>query len=164
MYGGVGFDGTYKETDFILIYRKPRFDIHLEYYYNFTEGITDIPEPSGLFDFNTQTTRGLLDSIIHVNLDKKKRWRLTSATFLFGRDTDLAQEIMGNDTITVRADQRYTEYLELMYTWYWNNNLVQAHIGGSFSWKSPGGAHFYCESPGINNIGVSYTKKIQDHR
>ncbi|WP_075602989.1 hypothetical protein [Saccharicrinis aurantiacus] len=52
VYGGSGIDGYYQETDFIIGYHKPRYNIHLEYYYNYTVGITDIPNPSGIFDFN----------------------------------------------------------------------------------------------------------------
>lgn len=160
MYGGVGVDGRYQETDFILIYKKSRFDINLEYYYNFTQGITDIPEPSGLFDFKKETTRGLLDCIVNVRLDKKEHWSLTSSTFLFGRDTDFGQDIIGNDTTTIRTTQRYSQYLELEYSWYRNNTKIQAHIGGSFSWANPSGPQFYGNRPGINNIGGSLTRKF----
>ena len=83
MYGGVGMDGVYQETDFILVYQKDWLNIRMEYYYNFTEGITDIPIPSGLFDFDKSTTRGLLDFIFDLSLDKNRQWELTSSTLIF---------------------------------------------------------------------------------
>lgn len=160
MYGGVGTDGVYRETDFILVYYKPRIDIHLEYYYNFTQGITDIPIPSGLFDFSKQTTRGLLDLIFHVQLDKKSKWNFTSSTFLFGRDTDIEEVIEDGETTTKRTNQRYSQYFEISYTWHWDKGKVQAHAGGSFSWANPSGAHFYGNRAGFNNIGISFSRKF----
>lgn len=160
MYGGVGFNGVYQETDFIIVYKKNRLNFHLEYYYNFTSGITDIPEPSGLFDFDTKTTRGLLDFIVNVTFDKKNHWNLTSSTFLFGRDTDFEQEIIGADTTMIRNDQRYSQYFGLTYTWYLNASKVEALVGGVFSWANPSGDNFYGSSPGINEIGIAYSKSI----
>lgn len=160
MYGGVGTDGEYKETDFILVYYKPRIDVHLEYYYNFTQGITDIPEPSGLFDFNKQTTRGLLDLIFNIRLDKEAHWNLTSSTFLFGRDTDIEEVIEDGEATTKRTNQRYSQYLEISNTWHWDKGKAQAHVGGSFSWANPSGAQFYGKHAGFNNIGISFTRKF----
>ncbi|MEC3907299.1 hypothetical protein VOI54_09745 [Tamlana sp. 2201CG12-4] len=160
-YGGVDFEGRYQETDFLLIYRRPRINFHLEYYYNFTEGISDIPTPSGLFDFNKQTTRGLLDFIVNIKLDKEKRWTLSSSTIIFGRDTNLEERIVGNEIITVRTDQRYSQYLELKHAWLWDDNKVEAHFGGNFSWHDLSGSTFYGKSAGINNIGIAFTKKLE---
>ena len=33
-------------------------------------------------------------------------------------------------------------------------------MGGSFSWADPSGAQFYGEKAGINDVGISYTKKL----
>jgi len=161
MYGGVGLNGVYQETDFILVYHKPRYNVHLEYYYNFTQGITDIPNPSGIFDFNRQTTRGLLDLIVNVQLDKAGHWHLRSSTLLFGRDTELETIQDGNETYTQRGDQRYTQYLALEYGWYWGNNKVKAHAGGSFSLNNPAGGHFYGSKPGFNDVGIAFTRKVK---
>lgn len=165
VYGGAGVDGYYQETDFIIGYETPRYSIRMEYYYNYTNGITDIPTPSGIFDFNRQTTRGLLDFIVDVNLDQEGKWKLLSSSMLFGRDTDIETITVGDETSTRRTDQRYSQYLQLTRTWSWDNNNVQAHIGGSFSWNNPSGAHLYGSKPGIHNIGVSYGKtvKVNDH-
>nr|WP_321452257.1 hypothetical protein [uncultured Carboxylicivirga sp.] len=163
MYGGVGLNGVYQETDFIVVYRQPRWNAHLEYYYNFTQGITDIPNPSGLFDFNKQTTRGLLDLIVNVQLDKKGHWNLKSSTLVFGRDNvieTIGQDEDGN-TITRRGDQRYTQYLALEYGWYWGDNKVKAHVGGSFSLTNPTGTQFYGAKPGFNDIGFAFTRKVK---
>ncbi|WP_075603088.1 hypothetical protein [Saccharicrinis aurantiacus] len=165
VYGGSGIDGYYQETDFIVGYEKPRYSIRMEYYYNYTQGISDIPTPSGLFDFNRQTTRGLLDFIMEVNLDKEGKWKLLSSTILFGRDTDLETIIVDGESTTRRTDQRYTQYFQLDRTWSWDNNKIQAHIGGSFSWNNPSGGMLYGAKPGIHNVGLTYGKKlkINDH-
>ncbi|MBS2211968.1 hypothetical protein KEM09_11165 [Carboxylicivirga mesophila] len=161
MYGGVGLNGVYQETDFILVYRQPRFNVHLEYYYNFTQGITDIPDPSGIFDFNKQTTRGLLDLIVNVQLDNAGHWHLKSSTLVFGRDNELEYIQAGNELISYRGAQRYTQYLALEYGWYWGDNKVKAHVGGAFSLHDPTGAHFYGAKPGFNDIGIAFTRKIK---
>ena len=159
-YGGVGVDGGYQEVDWILSYFNDRFQVNLEYYYNFTQGISDIPDPSGIFDFNKQTTRGLLDLIIDVNLDNKKKWRLNSSTFIFGRDTDIIEEIINGEVVTSRGDQRYSQYFSLAHNWKWSGGKVEANVGGSFSWTDPGGAQFYGSKAGINDVGVSFTKYL----
>jgi len=161
MYGGVGLNGVYQETDIIIAYRQPRFNIRMDYYYNFTQGITDVPDPSGIFDFNKQTTRGLLDLMVNVQLDKDGRWNLRSSTLLFGRDNEIEYTQQGDETITHRGDQRFSQYLALEYSWYWGENKVKAHVGGSFSLNDPGGAHFYGARAGFNDIGIAYTKNIK---
>ncbi|MEN2283396.1 hypothetical protein AAGF08_14720 [Algoriphagus sp. SE2] len=160
MYGGVGMDGVYQETDFILLYSLPRINFRLEYWYNFTQGITDIQEPSGLFDFNPKTTRGLLDFAVNAALDKKKHWNIMSSTLLFGRDTNFKEEEVDGETTLVRTDQRYSQYLELEYSWYAENYKFQAFLGGSFSWTNFSGPQFYGDRPGINNIGASATREF----
>ncbi|NLR90104.1 hypothetical protein [Flammeovirga agarivorans] len=161
MYGGVGLDGVYQETDFIFGYYTPRFNVRFEYYYNFTQGITDIPIPSGIFDFNRQTTRGFLDFIISVQLDKKGRWNLTSSTLVFGRDTYIETIEQEGEEITRRGDQRYTQYLQLEYNWYWGKNKLKAHIGGSFSLTDPSGSQFYGSKAGLNDVGLAVIRKVQ---
>ncbi|PCE62541.1 hypothetical protein [Sediminicola luteus] len=161
MYGGVAFDASYQETDFIVIFHKARFDLRLDYYYNFTSGITDIPEPTGLFDFDKATTRGLLDFLVHIKLDNQNRWDLNTSTFLFGRDTDILTIEAGDESYTVRTDQRYSQYIELKHNWYWNNNKLNLHLGGSFSWHDFNGPTFYGDKAGINNIGLSFTKQFK---
>lgn len=158
MYGGASFNGGYTETDLILIYYQPKWDVHLEWYYNFTEGITNIPTPSGFFDFDPETTRGLLDLIVHYRLPKNLE--LFSSTFLFGRDRPSTPEDDANDIQLRRGAQRYTQYLALAYNWYWGASKVGVHLGGSFSWNDFSGATFYGNRPGFNDIGVSFYRKL----
>ncbi len=157
-YGGSSFNGGYTETDFILIYYKPKFDIHLEWYYNFTEGITNIPTPSGFFDFNPETTRGLLDFIF--NYDITNHFKVTSSTLLFGRDRPALSEDLANDIQLRRGPQRYSQYLEFSYYWYLNKTKVVSHVGGSFSWVNFNGETFYGNRPGFNDIGITFYHKL----
>ena len=103
-YGGASTNGSYTETDLILMYYRPKFYIRADWYYNFTEGITNIPTPSGFFDFNPEVTRGLLDFMFHVQLSKK--FTLKSSTFLFGRDRPSLPEDDANDILLRRGAQR----------------------------------------------------------
>lgn len=160
MYGGVGTDGVYQETDFTLIYYRPRFSAKLDYYYNFTQGITDIPTPTGLFDFDPSTTRGLLDFVLKAAIDKQKRWNVTSSVLIFGRDAKLEEQIIAGDTTLVRTDQRYSQYFELAYQWNKGPYKVEGIIGAAFSWADISGAHFYGSKPGLNNLGINLTRKF----
>ena len=160
MYGGVGMDGVYQETDFILVYQKDWLNIRMEYYYNFTEGITDIPIPSGLFDFDKSTTRGLLDFIFDLSLDKNRQWELTSSTLIFGRDTKLEEQIVDGESVIIRTDQRYSQYFELGYNWKANRYKIEAFVGGSFSWEDPNCENFYGDKAGFNNVGIHIGRKF----
>ena len=157
-YGGASFNGVYTETDLIAMYYRPKWDVHLEWYYNFTEGITNIPAPSGFFDFNPETTRGLLDLIFHLR--PSEGWLISSSTFLYGRDRPSLPEDDASGIPLRRGDQRYTQYLEVAYNWKRGKNKLQVHIGGSFSWNDPSGPTFYGDRPGLNNMGVSFSRTL----
>jgi len=90
MGSGASFNGGYTETGLIAIYYRPKWDVHLAWYCNFTEGITNILVPSGFFDFNPETTWGLLDLIFHIQFTK--RLLISSSTFLYGRDRPSLRE------------------------------------------------------------------------
>lgn len=160
MYGGVGTDGVYQETDFTLIYYRPRFSAKLDYYYNFTQGITDIPTPTGLFDFDPLTTRGLLDFVLKASIDREKHWNVTSSVLIYGRDAKLENRVIGGDTLLTRAGERYSQYLELSYQWSNGDYKFEGILGGAFSWADPSGSHFYGPRPGLNNVGLNVTRKF----
>ncbi len=157
-YGGSSTNGGYTETDLILIYYKPKFNVHLEWYYNFSEGITNIPTPSGFFDFDPETTRGLLDFIINVKLTD--HLNLNSSTLLFGRDRPSLPEDDANNIPLRRGDQRYSQYLKIAYGWHWGHTKAEVHVGGSFSWADFSGPTFYGNNPGFNDIGVSFSRDL----
>jgi hypothetical protein len=60
----------------------------------------------------------------------------------------------------VRGDQRYSQYLELGHSWNWNQMNVRAHIGGAFSWADMSGDNFYGDTGGINNLGITLSRKF----
>ncbi|TDQ19286.1 hypothetical protein DFQ04_1107 [Algoriphagus boseongensis] len=157
-YGGSSFNGGYTETDLILVYYKPKVNVHLEWYYNFTEGITNIPTPSGFFDFNPETTRGLLDLILNYQISPHVK--LSSSTFLFGRDRPSLPEDDAEGILLRRGEQRYTQYLKAAYNWYWGTSKLEAHVAGSFSWNDFSGPTFYGNKPGFNDIGISISRKL----
>ncbi|MDO6470296.1 hypothetical protein [Maribacter sp. 1_MG-2023] len=159
-YGGASFNGGYSETDLILMYYKPKYNIRLDWYYNYTQGITNIPTPSGFFDLNPEITRGILDFMVNVQLTK--HLDLTSSTFIFGRDRPSLAEDDANDILLRRGEQRYSQYINLQYTWKLKNTKIQAHAGYSFSWNDIGGPSFYGNKPGFNDLGVSFYKTIID--
>jgi hypothetical protein len=157
-YGGASTNGGYTETDLILMYYRPKLKIRADWYYNFTEGITNIPNASGFFDFNPETTRGLLDFMVDVRLSK--HFEVQSSTLLFGRDRPSLPEDDENDILLRRGDQRYSQYFKLQYTTKLTNAKLQAHVGYSFSWADVSGATFYGSKPGFNDIGLSLTRNL----
>ena len=159
-YGGASFNGGYTETDLILMYYKPKFNLRLDWYYNFTEGITNIPIASGFFDFNPEVTRGLLDFMVNVKLTKKLD--LMSSTFLYGRDRPSLPEDDANNILLRRGEQRYTQYFKLQYNWKFQKSKIQAHLAYSFSWNDFDGPTFYGTKPGFTDLGVSFYKVIFD--
>ncbi len=161
-YGGASFNGVYTETDLILMYYRPKFNIRADWFYNFTEGITNIPIASGFFDFNPETTRGVLDFMVEVKLSKS--FTLKSSTFLFGRDRPSLPEDDEDGIELRRGDQRYSQYTLLSYAKVFNKTKFQAHAAYSFSWSDPSGATFYGDRPGFNDIGVSVTRKLIDSK
>ena len=169
MFGGVGLSpktdvqpGIYQETDLFVGYVSPRFSASLQWYQNFTEGITDIPEPSGFFDFGTDT-RGLLDLLFSYRFGSELQWQIHSSTFLPPtRDRDL---LPGPDGSPVRGDPRYTQYLEFQRSGRWGANAWRVRVGGSWRWTSPPDGQprstFYDEREGIHNIGFDYIRYIR---
>ncbi len=157
-YGGASTNGSYTETDLILVYYRPKITIRADWYYNFTEGITNIPTPSGFFDFNPETTRGLFDFMVGYTISKK--FSLLSSTLLFGRDRPSLPE---DDLLGIplrRGEQRYTQYLKLDYTKKFGKAKFQAHAGYSFSWADFQGPTFYANRAGFNDIGLSISRNI----
>ncbi len=159
-YGGASFNGGYTETDLILMYYRPKFYIRADWYYNFTEGITNIPTPSGFFDFRPDITRGLLDFMVKVK--PLKNVELMSSTFLYGRDRPPLPEDDAAGIPLRRGEQRYSQYFKLQYNWVKDRFKISAHAGYSFSWNDPSGETFYAENPGFTDLGVSFYRKIVD--
>ncbi|WP_224490163.1 hypothetical protein [Robertkochia flava] len=159
-YGGASFNGGYTETDLILVYYRPKFNIRADWYYNFTEGITNIPVATGFFDFNPDVTRGLLDFMVtyHINHNLS----IHSSTLLYGRDRGVLPEDAANQVQLRRGPQRYSQYFQLQYSWYMKKSKFSAHVGGSFSWQDFGGPSFYGDRPGFNDIGISFSRKLVD--
>ncbi len=157
-YGGSSFNNGYVETDLILGYYQPKFNIRADWYYNFTQGITNRPTPDGFFDFKPSSTRGMLDVMLNVKLTKHLEFG--SSTLVYGRDRGVLQEDAENNIPLRRGEQRYSQFFSLQYAWEFPNAKVYFHAGYSFSWQDPSGASFYNKKPGFNDIGVSFYKNI----
>ena len=159
--GEVSVTGHYQETDLFVGLHKPRYTVILDYYYNFTEGITDVPKPGGFFDFDKQTARGLLDLIFQYRFGKDRQWQVESSTFLFGlRDVDT--ELRGEPPVSVRTDARYSQYLELQYTKPMTKHgldKLKMRVGGAWRWAGDGNdPNFYAGSAAVVNVSADYIK------
>jgi hypothetical protein len=162
LYGAVGFTskypantGHYQETDINLFYYRPKWDVGFNYFYNFTSGITSVPEPTGIFDFDSETARAVLDMIARVRFGRENQWQLLSSTYVWGpRDSQGEARVDANgDTTYVHGEQRHSQYVELRRSWHVGADYkVKAAIGGSWAWSSEDNSTFYGDEPGINNI------------
>jgi hypothetical protein len=157
-YGGSSTNGKYTETDLILMYYKPKFDLQVQWYYNFTEGVTHIKNPSGIFDFNTQTSIAMLDVIINKRIGNNLKF--TSSTLLFGRDKIPVPNDIANEIPLLRGQQRYSQYLNLEYYKNIGDNKIEGHIGGSFSWSNFNGPTLYGSKAGFSDLGFSFSRKL----
>jgi hypothetical protein len=162
LYGASGFTskypantGHYQETDINLFYYRPKWDVGFNYFYNFTVGITTVPDPTGIFDFDSETARAVLDMIVRVRFGRENQWQLLSSTYVWGpRDSQGRANVDANgDTTFVHGDQRHSQYVELRRSWHVGEDYgVKAAIGGSWAWSSEDNSTFYGDKPGINNI------------
>ncbi len=163
-YGGSAFGAgspakeNYTETDLILMYYKPTFNIQAQWYYNFTVGVTHIKNPNGFFDFNPQTSIAILDVIVEKKLAKNVT--LTSSTLLFGRDRVPVQEDIDAGIQLLRGRQRYSQYFAVSQYKKWEGQKVEWHVGGSFSWSDFDGQTLYASKPGFTDLGVSYSRDL----
>lgn len=162
--GNVSFKGQYQETDLFMGIHKPDYSVILDYYYNFTEGISDVPKPGGFFDFDKQTARGLLDLMVQYRFGEEKQWQIESSTFLFGlRDVDT--EMQGEPPATVRTDARYSQYFELQYSRSMTEHgldKAKLRVGGATRWAGDfDDPNFYSSSAAIVNVAADYIKYFE---
>lgn len=174
-YGGVGLNdktsfnddgattttGHYQETDLFAGLHTPRYTVILDYYYNYTEGISDVPKPGGFFDFDKQSARGLLDLIFQYRFGANREWQIESSTLLGGlRDVDT--ELRGDPPVSVRTDARYSQYMELQYTKTMKSqglDKLKVRVGGAWRWTNDlDGPNFYAGSASLVNVSADYIK------
>jgi hypothetical protein len=171
LYGGAGFTtkypaetGNYQETDINLFYYRSKWDVGFNYFYNFTNGITTVPEPSGIFNFDPETARGVLDLIGRVRFGKHNQWQLMSSTYVWApRDSKGTEKIdeEGN-SIPIHGDQRHSQYVEILKTWkIGEHNKIKAAVGGSWAWTSDDNSTFYGSKAGINNIELHFVRYFE---
>ena len=171
LYGASGFTskyptgtGHYQETDINLFYYKPKWDVGFNYYYNYSVGISTVPEPTGMFNFDPETARAVLDFIARVRFGQDNQWRVLSSTYLWGpRDSKGEQKIddEGN-SIPIHGDQRHSQYVEVLKSWHiGEHNKIKASIGGSWAWTSDDNSTFYGSKPGINNIELDFVRYFE---
>jgi len=168
-YGGAGFTskypaqtGNYQETDLNLFYHRPKWGMGFNYFYNFTNGITTVPETSGIFDFDPETARAVLDFIFRVRLGRDNQWQFMSSTYVWGPRDSVGAETIDEEgnPVPIHGDQRHSQYVEMLRSWkIGEHNKIKAVVGGSWAWTSDDDSTFYGDKPGINNIelnGIRY--------
>ena len=171
LYGAAGFTskyptgtGHYQETDINLFYHKSKWDVGFNYYYNYSTGITTVHEPTGIFNFDPETARAVLDLIARVRFGQDNQWQLLSSTYVWGpRDSKGDQKIdeEGN-SIPIHGDQRHSQYVELLKSWHISeHNKIKAVVGGSWAWTSDDNSTFYGSKPGINNIELNFVRYFE---
>ncbi|RLD26001.1 MAG: hypothetical protein DRI70_06255 [Bacteroidetes bacterium] len=171
LYGASGFTskypaeiGHYQETDINLFYYRHKWDIGFNYYYNYTSGITTVHEPTGIFNFDPETARAVLDFIARIRLGQANQWQLLSSTYLWGpRDSKGDQKLdEDGNSIPIHGDQRHSQYVEILKSWHIDKNIkIKTAIGGSWAWTSDDNSTFYGSKPGINNIELDIVRYFE---
>lgn len=156
-WGGMGFDGEYREFDNFISWQKGNFSISLWDIYNFsTPDIAGL----GIFDYDNDTTGRFVDLTFAYFFGEKFPFRLSTSTIVLGRDSDF----VGSEPTTVvtrTGDLRYTTYIEGRYTIFnEKNHQLQAFIGGAIALAGEGET-FYSNRNAINFVGLSYARNVR---
>lgn len=151
MWGGAGFTGKYKEFDYYMSYSKNGFSVALWDIYNFSEGASY--NNTEVFNYNARNTGHFVDLSVAYRFQGSFPLCVSWATVIFGRDRGALNE-----------KNLYSTYVSMDYP-VLKGNLVDVSLGvaGAFALSPEKGtdAHFYAKDPGIVNISVTASKRLQ---
>lgn len=154
-WGGMSFDGSYREFDYFISYQKGGFSASLWDIYNFS-----VPEiqGKGYFDYNNQTTGRFIDLTLAYDFSAVFPFSISTSTILHGRDSaPMPSEL---DPFRRRGVLRYTSYIEGTYTFVKNDKYtLSGFVGGSVA-LSGAETTFYTSQNAINFVGFTYSKVL----
>lgn len=154
-WGGMGYDGNYREFDYYIAFSKGPFSASLWDIYNFSS-----PEIAGrgFFDYNNRTTGRFLDLTVGYNFEKYLPLKVSASTILYGRDSEIIED---PNVIERTGRLRYTSYVEARYTILKKETYeLQGFIGGAIALRGTEDT-FYTSRNGINFIGLQYHKVVK---
>lgn len=149
LWGGVSFDGSYKEFSYYTTYRfTDNFFTQLISHNNYS----NMTKPN-MFSYNKYNSPNFLDIVFSYTLSDYVPATFMLSTILFGQAGDHVIATDGS------VSNSYSNYAELNYRLLQNNNTqINAFVGGAFSLATE--KTFYSDRPAIVNLGFTLTKKL----
>ncbi|MGQ1948049.1 hypothetical protein ACT3CD_13210 [Geofilum sp. OHC36d9] len=150
IWGGAGFDGTYKEFSYYTTYRfTNNFQAQLISHNNYSQ----IENPK-IFSYDKYTSPNFLDIVLSYTASERMPLSILWSTILFGQGGDYVNETDG--TVT----DSYSNYVELNYLFMADKQIqIKAFVGGAFSFVTE--KTFYSTSPAIVNMGVTLSQDVK---
>jgi hypothetical protein len=156
VWGGMSFNGLYREFDYYISYQYGRFSAALWDIYNFSS-----PEISGrgFFDYNNRTTGRFIDFTLAYQFGEKFPLQLSASTILHGRDSEMSPTL--SDPYQRTGLLRYTTFIETRYPLVRNPQYeLDGFIAGSVA-LAGATETFYANRRGINFVGVQFRKTVK---
>mgnify|MGYP001230969547 FL=1 len=151
LWGGAGFNGTYREFDYYVKFQKSGFSLEVWDIYNFSKDAGH--QNDKIFNYSTRTSGRFIDIAAAYQFQGKFPLKISWATVVFGRDRGVKNE-----------KQLYSTYVSAEYP-VLRHNIVNLDLGvaGAFALDKESGTskNFYGESAGIVNISLTASKVIK---
>lgn len=149
VWGGAGFDGSYKEFSYYTTYRfTENFQTQLISHNNYSQ----IENPR-IFSYDKYTSPNFLDFVLSYTVSQRLPLSMLWSTILFGQGGDYVSDTDG--TVT----DSYSNYVELNYLFMADRQTqIKAFVGGAFSFITE--KTFYSTSPAIVNLGVTLSQDV----
>lgn len=150
VWGGAGFNGTYREFDYYVKFQKSGFSLEVWDIYNFSK---DAPHQNDkIFNYSTRTTGRFIDIAAAYQFQGKLPIKLSWSTVVFGRDRGKNQE-----------KQLYSTYVAAECP-VLRHEIVNLDFGiaGAFALdkESDSKRNFYGDTAGIVNVSLTASKVL----
>ncbi|MFB3389863.1 hypothetical protein [Flavobacterium sp. LAR06] len=142
-WGGGNAEGSYKEFNNYVGFKKGRFNVELWDIYNFSPGATYNNEE--YFNYNASETGRFLDFRSNFTISEKFPLTLSWNVILFGRDRNMAN-----------TENKYSYFTSTQYCFYKKENLqVDGRIGYAAAVNKAGEQNnFFAGNSGINEVSL----------
>lgn len=154
IWGGAGFEGTYREFDYYVRLQKAGFSIEAWDIYNFSKDAQH--ENDKLFNYNTHTSGHFIDLTAAYQLQGNFPLKVSWSTVVFGRDR--------GTTLSGKTKQRYSTYVAVDCP-VLRHKIVNLDftIAGAFALDKAGdnNKNFYGNTDGIVNLSLTASKVLK---
>ena len=147
LWGGEGFDGTYREFDYYASYTQSHFNFSVWDINNFT----NYPN-ADLFNYNPASTSHFIDVTAGYQFGNAFPFSINWSTIVQGRDT----YTKSNGQLA----NAYSNYVVLDYR-IWKEDSSNLHIFAAGGFAFGRDQNFYGSKPNIVNTGLTFNKDLR---